>query len=49
MLSHYPITFADTAFEVDGRIVLSCDRFDPIDVGWSFVRGAGRALLGRAR
>lgn len=37
-------------FEVeDGRIVLWRDRFDPIDVGWSFVRGAGRALLGRSR
>lgn len=36
-------------FEVrDGRIVLWRDRFDPIDFGWSFVRGAGRALLGRA-
>ena len=35
-------------FEVaDGRIVLWRDRFDPIDFGWSFVRGAGRALLGR--
>lgn len=37
-------------FEVaDGRIVLWRDRFDPIDVGWSFVRGAACALLGRAR
>ena len=37
-------------FEVrDGRIVLWRDRFDFVDFTWSFVRGAGRALVGRMR
>jgi limonene-1,2-epoxide hydrolase len=37
-------------FEVrDGRIVLWRDRFDYVDFTWSFVRGAGRALLSRMR
>ncbi len=37
-------------FEVrDGRIVLWRDRFDFVDVTWSFVRGGVEALLRRAR
>ena len=37
-------------FEVrDGRIVLWRDRFDFVDVTWSFVRGAAQAVLGRMR
>ncbi len=37
-------------FEVrDGRIVLWRDRFDFVDVTWSFVRGAVEALLRRFR
>jgi limonene-1,2-epoxide hydrolase len=36
-------------FEVrNGLITLWRDRFDPLDVAWSFVRGAGRAFLDRA-
>ena len=37
-------------FEVrDGRIVLWRDRFDYVDVTWSFIRGAVQAILGRVR
>jgi limonene-1,2-epoxide hydrolase len=37
-------------FEVrDGRIVLWRDRFDFVDLTWSFVRGGVEALLRRAR